>query len=139
MRVGSAAFAQYVGWGRVGVKVEGHRLTAAYAAFVGNWAFTPSSSSICRMSFSPGTGTVWGGGEGVWERLGHAWEYSQKCQVGGTTYLLPGLGSGLAWLPLPPTLLPAPTHALPSKGGAGGWKNTAFPCSSREMLAGCLP
>ena len=52
--------------------------------------------------------------EGVLQRLSHAWEYSQKCQVGGTAYLLPGLGSGFAWLPLPPTLLPAPTRALPS-------------------------
>lgn len=40
----------------------------------------------------------------------------------------------------------APTHPSPSPhpcltrcGRAGGWRNTVSPCSSRELLAGCLP
>lgn len=76
------------------------------------------SSAIARVSLSPSPGR-----QGLLQRLGHACECSPGSAwlVRSSNRSAPGvLGWGFARLPLPPTLLPARTHALPCLGRGRG-------------------
>lgn len=104
---------------------DGGQARGCLGLLLSSWAFSLDSSSIFRMSFP---GTVGGGGEGALQRLGCAWEYSQKCQVGEMTYLHPesGLSKALpGCLSHPPFFQPLPTP-YPVREGRG-LKEHSFP------------
>lgn len=135
MHVGSAAFAQYAVWGQ-GYET-GSLLLRPLSEAVGPSLPAPLPFAGCPSQVW-GTGRGWAG-EGVLQRLGGAWEYSQKCQIGETAYLFLGTGQGRAWLLLPPTLLPAPTHALPGEGGQGTGGTQLPPVRTEKFWLDAFP
>jgi hypothetical protein len=71
------------------------------------------------------------------QRLGCAWEYSQE--VPGWRNKESAPGGWAEALQAASSTHPLQSHPCLLWWGGQGWRNTASPCSSREMLAGCLP